>query len=270
MRAMRTPPCSSKVSRAPEKLDSHDVVLSTLDDSLAGSELFGHVGGAFTSARQARAGHFASAHGGTLFLDEIGKASLAVQQRLLHAVEYREIRPIGSDRRVSVSVRIVAATNVSLESLVANGRFLPDLAARLTAFRIHLPPLRKRRADIPGLVEHNVAERARGCGYGNAPRVDSALMDALRAAPWPNNLRQLSSTVHRILVDAEGADPLTLEHCLDDLAYLRAEPRKRVRLTRRCVEDALASTNGSISAAARLLGVDRTTVHRFRRCQMAR
>jgi transcriptional regulator with GAF, ATPase, and Fis domain len=135
----------------------HDVVLSTLDDTLAGSELFGHVQGAFTDARQPRAGHFPSAHGGTLFLDEIGKASLAIQQKLLHAIEYGEIRPVGSDRRVRVDARIVAATNIPLSLLVDEGRFLPDLRARLDAFRIHLPPLRHRRGETPRPVEQYVA-----------------------------------------------------------------------------------------------------------------
>jgi DNA-binding NtrC family response regulator len=245
----------------------HDVVLSTLDDSLAGSELFGHVQGAFTDARQPRAGHFASAHGGTLFLDEIGKASLPIQQKLLHAIEYGEIRPVGSDRRVRVDVRVVAATNISLGSLVEDDRFLPDLQARLDAFRIQLPPLRHRRPDIPMLVEQYVAERSVRSGYDVPPRVDAELMSALQRAPWPNNLRQLASTVHRILVDADGARVLTLDHCIDDLSYLREgmSDGPRQTLTRARVDDALATCNGSISAAARLLGVDRTTLHRFRR-----
>src|SRR5882672_9708402 len=98
------------------------VVLSTLDDALAGSELFGHVSGAYTDARQSRPGQFASANGGTVFLDEIGKSSLSVQQKLLHVVEYGEFRPVGADREVLVDVRLVAATNLSLEDAVADGK----------------------------------------------------------------------------------------------------------------------------------------------------
>ncbi|MEP6730593.1 MAG: sigma 54-interacting transcriptional regulator, partial [bacterium] len=128
------------------------VVLSTIDDTLAASELFGHVSGAYTDARHARAGHFVSANGGTLFLDEIGKASLSVQQRLLHAVEYGEFRPVGSDRDMHVDVRIIAASNLPLETQVANDRFLPDLYARLSVFLLTLPPLRDRKADIPLLA----------------------------------------------------------------------------------------------------------------------
>jgi DNA-binding NtrC family response regulator len=243
----------------------HNIVLSTLDDTLAGSELFGHVLGAFTDARHARTGHFATANGGTLFLDEIGKASMAVQQKLLHAIEYGEIRPIGSDRDIRVDVRIVAATNVSLESLVAQDRFLADLHARLSAFRICLPPLRERRADIPPLVTYYIDLFAPRCGYEELPVVDDELLAALQRAPWPNNLRQLSATVHRLLVDAEGAAVLTLDHCLDDLSYLNDGVQgRRPQLTRHGIDQAVTRA-GSIVGAARLLGVDRTTIYRFLR-----
>jgi DNA-binding NtrC family response regulator len=243
----------------------HNVVLSTLDDTLAGSELFGHVLGAFTDARHSRTGHFATANGGTLFLDEIGKASMAVQQKLLHAIEYGEIRPIGSDRDVRVDVRVVAATNVSLESLVAEDRFLADLHARISAFRICLPPLRERRADIPPLVTYYVDLLAPRCGYEELPAIDGDLLAALQRAPWPNNLRQLSATVHRLLVDADGAAVLTLRHCLDDLGYLNdATHGRRPQLTRQAIDQAVTRA-GSIVGAARLLGVDRTTIYRFLR-----
>jgi DNA-binding NtrC family response regulator len=199
------------------------VVLSALDDSLASSELFGHVEGAFTDARRSRAGRFATARGGTLFLDEIGKASAAVQQKLLHAVEYGEIRPVGADRDVRVDVRIIAASNVPLEQLVLGERFLPDLHARLNAFRVRLPPLRERRADIPAFVEQFVVAHALALGYPRTPSIHPDLMAALQRAPWPNNVRQLDSTLLRLLVDVDGAGELRLEHCVDDLSYLRAD-----------------------------------------------
>jgi len=235
-----------------------------LDDSLASSELFGHVAGAFTDARRNRAGHFVSANGGTLVLDEIGKATRGVQQKLLHAVEYGEIRPVGSDRDVRVDVRLVLATNVSLQRLVEEDEFLPDLYARVAMFRVVLPPLRERRADIPLLVERYVANHAPGCGYAGSPVVDPALMRALQCATWPHNLRQLDATVHRILVEAEGADAIALEHCVDDLSYLQGGAGARAGLDAERVDLAL-SRAGSVSGAARILGVDRTTVHRFQR-----
>jgi DNA-binding NtrC family response regulator len=239
------------------------IVLSALDDGVACSELFGHVAGAFTDARHTRAGLFASANGGTLFLDEIGKSARDLQAKLLHAIEYGEIRPVGSDRVARVNVRIVAATNVPLDDLVESGAFLDDLRARLTTFRIVLPPLRERRADIPALVHEAVGRHAAPAGYTDViPVVDEDLMAALRAAAWPNNLRELDATVHRILVEAAGAPRLTLGHCLDELAYLTGASSSR-RLTQANIAAAL-DQSGSISGAARMLGVDRKTLRTLR------
>jgi two-component system, NtrC family, response regulator HydG len=246
------------------------IVLSALDDSLAGSELFGHVTGAFTDARYTRAGHFATASNGTLFLDEIGKASRAIQQKLLHAVEYGEIRPIGSDRDVRVDVRIVAASNVSLARLSAEDRFLPDLYARLSAFRIELPPLRHRRADIPILVDYFVRLRAGDAGYDFIPAVHADLMQSLQQAPWPNNIRQLDGTIFRLLVDASGAQELSLNHCIDELVYLKTpDTCDDQPLTAEAAVEAIARAGGSVTGAARILGVDRTTVHRARKRRIA-
>ena len=240
------------------------VILSTIEDPLAGSELFGHVSGAYTDARQSRSGQFASANGGTVFLDEIGKASLAVQYKLLHVVERGEFRPVGSDREVRVDVRLVAASNVPLAEQAANGRFLPDLYARMCSFRVRVPSLRERRADIPMLVAQSLGAHALRCGYGAVPQVHPELMDALQRAEWPNNLRQLDSAMHRILVDADGAPELTLDHCEDESLSLRQCSRADRVLTPERIAEAIES-EGSISGAARLLRVDRTTIHRYQR-----
>lgn len=127
----------------------HAVDVGIMDDTLASSELFGHVPGAFTDARQTRTGHFVSANSGTLFLDEIGKAGRGVQRKLLQIIETGELRPVGSDRTVRVDVRVVAASNRRVAELVDEGSFLPDLYARLEVFRVHLPPLRERRSCEP-------------------------------------------------------------------------------------------------------------------------
>jgi DNA-binding NtrC family response regulator len=207
----------------------HQVILSALDDNLAGSDLFGHLSGSYTDARQNRPGHFVSANTGTLFLDEIGKASPVLQQKLIHAVERLEIWPVGADRPVRLDVRLVAATNVPLESLVEQGRFLPDLAMRLIHCRVRLPSLRERRADIPALVRQFVANRAAMCGHPvRTPLVDEELMAALIAAEWPGNLRQLDGVVQRLLMEAAGQDTVTPDHCVGGLAYLR-ERRERSR-----------------------------------------
>jgi DNA-binding NtrC family response regulator len=239
------------------------IVLSTLDDPLAASELFGHVSGAFTGARQTRTGQFASANGGTVFLDEIGKASLAVQSKLLHVVECGEFRPIGSDRDVRVDVRVVAATNVCLHQQEASGSFLPDLHARLSAFRVRVPPLRERRADIPMLATQSLAEHARRCGIA-PPRIHKDLLQELQRAEWPNNIRQLHAAMHRILVDAEGAPELTLDHCEDESLSLHTMAGATLPITKQRIADAIANA-GTVSGAATLLRVDRSTIYRYQR-----
>jgi DNA-binding NtrC family response regulator len=239
------------------------VTLSSLDDNLAGSELFGHVMGAFTDARSARAGLFVSAAGGTLFLDELGKASRAVQQKLLHVIEYGELRPVGSDRDIRINVRIVAAANESLERLVDQGEFLSDLLARLSVFTVRVPSLRERRADIPPLVDHYLRIHAARLGLPT-PSVEPDLLRGMQAADWPNNLRQLDATVHRLLLEADGAGVICLRHCVGPLSSLYPHSRREQWVTATEASDAIA-TAGTISGAAKLLGVHRTTVYRASR-----
>lgn len=242
------------------------VDLGALDDGVASSELFGHTAGAFTDARRSRAGVFVTASGGTLFLDEIGKASLAVQRKLLRAIESGEIRPVGADRSIRVDTRIIAASNIRLRSLVDQEKFLPDLFARLEVFRVTVPPLRQRRADIALLVKHYVKRRAAECGYAISPRIAPDLMRAIQRARWPNNLRQLDSTVHRLLIHADGAPCLTMELCVDDLSYLRPAKSPRPTVPIESVEQAVQIA-GSLAGAARLLGRHRSTLYRDRERQ---
>lgn len=239
------------------------VVLASMDDSLAGSELFGHVAGAFTDARQKRAGAFVSAHQGTLFLDEVGKASLSVQRKLLHVIEHGEIRPLGSDRTVHVDVRIITASNIPIDDLVASAAFLPDLYARLETFRVRLPPLRERRADIPLLVERCLVEHTRALGAdGWRPTIDDELMRALQLASWPNNVRQLSATIRRLMVDSDGASRITFAHCTGALAWLARARTEKGTLRAASAKRAIADCGNNKSLAARTLGVNRATLYR--------
>jgi two-component system response regulator HydG len=130
-------------------------------------------------------------------------------------------------------------------------------------FRVALPPLRERRADIPLLVEDSIKRHADACGYGFLPSVHADLMAALVDAPWPDNLRQLDATVHRLMIDAEGANELTPDLCEGDLSYLRARRKPRPGTLGRGEVEAAIACAGDISKAARLLDVDRTTVHRI-------
>lgn len=239
-----------------------EVRLAAIDDNLAGSDLFGHVAGAFTDAKQHRAGAFVTATGGTIFLDEIGKASPAVQRRLLHVVEDGTLSQYGSDRPMRVDVRIVAATNIPLSELVRAGSFLPDLEPRFGLFRLRLLPLRERAEDIPALAVEVVNHRAPKCGYRSPPSIGEELMRALRRAEWPMNVRQLDATLLRILVDAEEASTLELEHCTGDLEYLRPLGRKVRGVTRSETLAAIEAARANKSAAGKALGVSRSTVYR--------
>lgn len=200
-----------------------------------------------------------------------------MQKKLLVAIERKEIWPVGADRPVRVDVRLVAASNVPLSDLVARGEFFPDLYARLAPFRVRIPPLRERRADIPLLVDHFVCVHAAACGYSGAPpAVDSALMRALVRAEWPHNVRELEGTIRRLLIDADGAPTLRLEHCTAELELLRdiGRPRPRSARARRAPTPPetgpILREREAKAAAARRLGVSRTTLYRWLAREAAR
>ncbi len=235
--------------------------LAAMDDALAGSELFGHVRGAFTDARSHRSGHFVLAHRGTLLLDELGKASLPVQRRLLRVVETGECWPIGAERSVPVDARLVVATNVSLAQLAEEGAFLPDLLARLGAFHVRVPALRERAEDIPVLIEGALVRQAPKVGYLRPPEVSPRLMDVLCSYHWPHNVRQLEAVTLRLLVDAQRSKILQEHLCEGDLEYLRRRPAGEVVLSPQVIREAVRYT-GSVVAAASHLGVHRSTLYR--------
>jgi len=170
---------------------------AALPEALLDSELFGHEAGAFTGAVRRRAGRFELADGGTLFLDEIATASLAVQEKVLRAIEYGAFERVGGNATLQVDVRVIAATNADLPALAAAGKFRPDLLDRLAFDVVRLPPLRERRDDIPLLAEHfatrMTAELKRDYFAGFSP----AAAEALLAHDWPGNVRELRNVVER-------------------------------------------------------------------------
>ena len=173
---------------------------AAIPEALVESELFGHERGAFTGATTTTKGHFAEADGGTLFLDEIGEMSLPAQAKLLRVIEAREIQPVGGRRAVPVDVRIVAATNQSIESLVACGQFRADLYYRLNVAHIALPSLKERPEDIPVLFKHLV--HGLNQDYPHAVgSPDSQLMQCMMAHDWPGNVRELRNLVETIFID---------------------------------------------------------------------
>ncbi len=237
------------------------------------SELFGHVKGAFTGASQSRPGRFELADGGTVFLDEVAEMSPALQVKLLRVLQERCFEPVGSDRSVSVDVRVVAATNRDLEVEIEAGRFREDLYYRLNVVELQLPPLRGRASDVPKLAaffnERNGTHRRRAvAGFS-----DEA-MAALVAYGWPGNVRELENVVERLTV-----------FCADELVELEDLPAKIVRprmpkanlpldlpddgvdlravlqaLEERLILQALQRTAWNKNQAAHLLGLNRTTL----------
>ena len=178
---------------------------AALPEALLDAELFGHEAGAFTSATRRRAGRFEAADGGSLFLDEIATATVAVQEKLLRAIEYGAFSRIGGNETISVDVRVIAATNADLPALAAAGRFRADLLDRLAFDVVRLPPLRERGEDIVLLADHFATRMTAVLGREYFAGFAPAALEALRAWPWPGNVRELRNAVERSV--ARLADP---------------------------------------------------------------
>ncbi len=255
---------------------------AAIPHDLLESEMFGHQRGAFTGAATTRAGLFTSAEGGTIFLDEISELPPALQAKLLRVLEDGMVRPVGSDRGAKVDVRVIAASNADLTVMIARNAFREDLFYRLQVVPILIPPLRERRSDIPILVEHFLARTRRQRVTDLRPlSVSDEAMVQLWSYDWPGNVRELENLVERMVIMCDGktieasllppnvaratspADeiPTTLD---DQGLNLNALVRK---LEGRLINQALKQTGGNKQAAARLLGLKRTTfAAKLRRC----
>jgi two-component system response regulator AtoC len=244
---------------------------SAIPETLLESEFFGHTKGAFTSADRARKGLFLQAHGGTIFLDEIGELPLAMQTKLLHVIEAKEVRPLGAEQVHKVDVRIVAATNRDLPAMVREGRFREDLYFRLSVFQIQMPPLRERREDIPDLIRFILAQQGGGSGVPLA--IDAEAEQLLLRFDWPGNVRQLENVLHRAAILAEGgrirvAD-LPTEISRTAFARGRSEGaggatlRERVRAFElKLILQAIEEANGDRRLAAQRLGIGLSSLYR--------
>jgi DNA-binding NtrC family response regulator len=244
-----------------------------IPDTLFESEFFGHVKGSFTGALGDRPGRFELAHGGTLVLDEIGEVPLAMQPRLLRALQEKEVERIGDVRSRKVDVRIVAATNRDLAAEVEAGRFRADLFYRLSVFPIRVPSLRERREDIPLLAQHFVRAAARRIGR-DAPRLSEAVLAQMSSRDWPGNIRELENAIERAVILAQGGE-LRLEASGPEPAVTatpQGAPSPVPLLTRSAIEQhqrdsitaALAQTGGKVAGpdgAAALLGLKPTTLY---------
>jgi DNA-binding NtrC family response regulator len=239
---------------------------SGLVPTLIESELFGHVKGAFTGAQTSHEGLLAIAEGGTVFLDEIGELPVDLQGKLLRALQEREIRPVGSTDRVHIDVRVIAATNRDLELAVREGKFRQDLFFRLNVVQIKIPPLRDRRSDIPLLVS---AFLEKFSDSQHPVRVISE--DAMRrmmSYDWPGNVRELENAVERAVALGSGPIlhvgdlPSNLHYAAGDKLPESDELLPLDEMERRAILRALRETSGDKQAAARLLGIGKTTLYR--------
>jgi len=251
---------------------------AAIPSDLLESEMFGHERGAFTSAAGPRQGLFSAAEGGTIFLDEINELGLQLQAKLLRVLEDQMVRPVGSDRAAKVDARVIAASNRDLLALVGRGGFREDLFYRLQVVPIIIPPLRERRHDIPALTEHFLG--LAGVRFGHTFAMTREAMVHMWSYDWPGNVRELENVVERVAILCEEPT-IDVQHLPPNLVAgtgiqapevlpshgainLNAMVRE---MEGRMINQALRQTEGNKQAAARLLGLKRTTfAAKLRRC----
>ncbi len=234
---------------------------AAIPEALLESELFGHIRGAFTGATTNKKGKFALADGGTIFLDEIATMSPALQSKLLRVLQEREFEPLGAERSQRVDVRVIAATNRDLRQLVAQGKFQDDLFYRLNVIPIEIPPLRERREDIPGLVEHFIKKHAQRTGR-RIERIDDDALAGLQQYEWPGNVRELENTIERAVVLSQG--PTITSRAISVLGAAPQPssglPSTKLRpniewVEKETIRRALESAGGVKKDAAELMGI---------------
>ena len=261
---------AQSIHDASHRKDGPFVVIDcgALPPTLLDSELFGHEKGAFTGAVSRQIGAFEAAHGGTLFIDEIGELPIAQQPRLLRALEERTVRRVGGNQHRAVDVRVVAATNRNLRLETNEGRFREDLYYRLAVLRIRMPALRARPSDIPLLVERLLSQMG-ASAEAAASIVTPELIQSLRGAPWPGNVRQLRNYLGQCLAFEKAAPlgesemPATDDVIDPSVPYDVARRQAIERFERAYVEALLDHHKGNVSAAARASGIHRGFLHRL-------
>ena len=236
-----------------------------LPDTLLESELFGYHKGAFTDAKADKPGRFDAAKGGTLFLDEVGNMSLAMQVRLLRVLQEKTYEPLGSTVPIRSDVRIIAATNRPLASLIRAGTFRQDLYYRLNVLRLELSPLKERRCDIPLLVEH-FRRRLNAETGKNVERIDPAVFDILMRYDFPGNIRELENIMQHAFVLCHNT-VIQQTHLPGELLTTTGSEHTPASLTlksleKRAIQEALHNHAENRTAAARQLGIDPTTLYR--------
>jgi two-component system response regulator HydG len=248
---------------------------SAIPEPLLEGEIFGHVRGAFTGAIHARRGLLTEADGGTLLLDEIGDMPIGLQAKLLRVLQFGEVRPVGGDRSHRVDVRVIASTHRDLPTLVREGRFREDLYFRLNVLPVFVPALRDRREDIPALAEHFLAAACRRAPHSPVRSIGAEAIRALTEAPWPGNVRELESIIERAVVFGTE-ETLTRRSLVGEpdgekavatvpWSFPNQVPWTLRRLSRVYAEWVLAEADGNKERAASILGIDLSTLYRWRR-----
>ena len=242
----------------------------SLVPTLIESELFGYVKGAFTGAVQAKDGLLAIAEGGTVFLDEVGELPVDLQAKLLRSIQEKEIRPVGSTKRIPINVRILAATNRDLEQAVSQGSFRRDLYFRLNVLSLKIPPLRERRADVPLLAQYFLERMARETGQERILSDDA--VKAMLAYDWPGNVRELENCLERACALTTGpaihvSDLPTSIHSAgeghsDNGISFSSKILPIAEMEKQSILTTIAQLNGDKLQAARLLGIGKTTLYR--------
>ena len=241
----------------------------SLVPTLIESELFGYVKGAFTGAVQSKDGLLAIAEGGTIFLDEIGELPIDLQAKLLRSIQEKEIRPVGSTKRIPINVRILAATNRDLEQAVSQGAFRRDLYFRLNVLSLKIPPLRERRQDVPLLAQYFLDRMARETGQERILSDDA--IKIMLAYDWPGNVRELENCLERACALTTGpmihvADLPTPIHGVGGVEPGNGDGSSKIlpiaEMERQSILATIAQLNGDKLMAARLLGIGKTTLYR--------
>jgi len=238
-----------------------------LPDTLLESELFGYKAGAFTDAKKDKPGRFALSQGGTIFLDEIGDISASVQVKLLRVLQDKTFEPIGGISPVKADVRIIAATNKKLEQLVKEGKFRDDLYYRINVMKLELPPLRERKEDIPLLVEHFIG-RFNRLHNKNICCITNEVTAALLSYNYPGNVRELENIIEHCFVLCEGEIietkhlPSSVQPLLKTQSAQESEPATIKQMEIILIKQALKRNKGNRTAAAKQLGIDKSTLFR--------
>jgi transcriptional regulator with PAS, ATPase and Fis domain len=242
----------------------------SLVPTLMESELFGYEKGAFTGATKTKAGLFQAAHGGTIFLDEIGELPLEMQAKLLRVLQEKEVRPVGSNEKINVEVRVIAATNRDLEAAYREGTFRKDLYFRLNVVTVHIPPLRERRSDIPMLVHHFLDRYAQG----SQMQVTAAAMKSLLHYDWPGNVRELENCVARAVtlgdrktIDVADLPPAIRGDQSESNSFTAADAASLsttalAEMERMTILRVFEQANGDKALAGKMLGISRATLYR--------